>query len=432
MREAIAACERISGNDARLDATPTRRGWATTAGGSPTCAAFKARLSRTGSSSTTSRRRCGRSTTPTSSAGAAAALVKLSVVIPAHNEALVIEPTLRGLIDVLEPEIDDFEIVVVDDGSTRTAPRDVVRGGRRPRCAASSTTGPHGFGFAVRRGLDAFEGDAVVLVMADGSDDPRDVVLYYRVLEAGYDCAFGSRFMPGAVVSDYPRLKLIDQPDRQPGHPAALPPRLQRHDERVQGLPARGHRERPAAALAPLQPHRRAAAEGGHARLQLRDRPDLVDQPRGGRVQARAQRDGQPLPVHRALRLPRAAPQPRRLPASRAHVIERPARLAVPEEGGRQRRFRRASAAPVVSPRVSMRAPGAGSGSAVSVVSLAAVLYWMLHQPAPQLPDTAAGFAWLSLSLLMSLVALAAARLPLAPDHGARPRRPSALRRVRR
>ena len=55
----------------------------------------------------------------------------------------------------------------------------------------------------------AFTGDAVVIVMADGSDDPRDIVLYYRVLEAGYDCAFGSRFMPGAIVRDYPRLKLV-------------------------------------------------------------------------------------------------------------------------------------------------------------------------------------------------------------------------------
>jgi dolichol-phosphate mannosyltransferase len=135
--------------------------------------------------------------------------VKLSVVIPAHNEALVIEPTLRGLLDVLEPNLSDFEIVVVDDGSTDGTGDVVARvaaGGAPVRCVVNE--GPHGFGFAVRRGLDAFEGDAVVLVMADGSDDPRDVLLYFRVLEAGYDCAFGSRFMPGAVVTDYPRLKL--------------------------------------------------------------------------------------------------------------------------------------------------------------------------------------------------------------------------------
>jgi dolichol-phosphate mannosyltransferase len=44
--------------------------------------------------------------------------------------------------------------------------------------------------------------------MADGSDDPADLVRYYRLLEEGYDCAFGSRFMRGSVVEDYPRLKL--------------------------------------------------------------------------------------------------------------------------------------------------------------------------------------------------------------------------------
>jgi dolichol-phosphate mannosyltransferase len=134
--------------------------------------------------------------------------VKLSVVIPAHNEAEAIEPTLRAVLAQLASEGMDYEILVVDDGSTdgtgdvveRVAAED-----RRVRCLRNE--GAHGFGLAVRCGLDAFTGDAVVIVMADGSDDPRDVVLYYRVLEAGYDCAFGSRFMPGAVVRDYPRLK---------------------------------------------------------------------------------------------------------------------------------------------------------------------------------------------------------------------------------
>ena len=78
-----------------------------------------------------------------------------------------------------------------------------------PRVRCVPNDGAPGFGRAVRKGLDEFTGDAVVIAMADGSDDPRDVILYYRVLEAGYDCAFGSRFMPGAEVRGYPRLKRI-------------------------------------------------------------------------------------------------------------------------------------------------------------------------------------------------------------------------------
>ena len=66
----------------------------------------------------------------------------------------------------------------------------------------------NGFGFAVRAGLDVFEGDAVAIMMADLSDSPDDLVAYYRLLQAGYDCAFGSRFMSGSQVVDYPKLKL--------------------------------------------------------------------------------------------------------------------------------------------------------------------------------------------------------------------------------
>jgi dolichol-phosphate mannosyltransferase len=61
----------------------------------------------------------------------------------------------------------------------------------------------------VRAGLDVYTGDAVAIMMADLSDAPRDLVLYYRVLEGGYDCAFGTRFGNGGRVYGYPRPKLV-------------------------------------------------------------------------------------------------------------------------------------------------------------------------------------------------------------------------------
>ena len=244
--------------------------------------------------------------------------MNLSVVIPAHNEAEVVEPTLRGLIGHLGPEEIDYEIVVVDDASS-DGTGDVVAGvtAEEPRVRCVRNEAPTASASRSARGSRSSSGDAVVIVMADGSDDPRDVVLYYRVLEAGYDCAFGSRFMPGAVVRDYPRIKLAINRIVNAGIRT-----LFRHGYNDTTNAFKAYRREvienlAAAALAPLQPDRRAAAEGDHARLLLRDRPDLLDQPRGRHLEAPAQRDGQPLPVHRALRLPRVPPQPRRLPPRR-------------------------------------------------------------------------------------------------------------------
>ena len=162
----------------------------------------------------------------------------LSVVIPARNEAETIEKTLLEITSNLDRKGIDYEVIVVDDASSdRTAAAVERVGAANPRVRCLRSHFSNGFGFAVRAGLDAFEGDAVAIVMADGSDDPSDLVLYHELLEEGYDCAFGSRFMPGATITDYPRAQARDQPGRELGHPGPVPPPLQRHHQRLQGLP---------------------------------------------------------------------------------------------------------------------------------------------------------------------------------------------------
>jgi len=136
--------------------------------------------------------------------------MKLSVVIPVHNEADSVADTVVSVDSVLSEAEIDHEILVVDDASRDGTGELLARlAERNERLRPLRSPYPRGFGFAVRAGIDAFEGDALAIVMGDGSDDPRDLVLYYRVLEAGYDCAFGSRFMPGAEVSGYPFLKRL-------------------------------------------------------------------------------------------------------------------------------------------------------------------------------------------------------------------------------
>ena len=136
--------------------------------------------------------------------------MKVSVVIPAHNEAEVIAPTVGAVAAALESAERDYEIVVVDDASTDGTGRVVARlATQNPRIRPLRSHYPGGFGFAVRAGLDAFTGDAVAIAMGDGSDDPRDLVRYFELLEEGYDCVFGSRFAKGGRVRDYPRVKLF-------------------------------------------------------------------------------------------------------------------------------------------------------------------------------------------------------------------------------
>lgn len=143
-------------------------------------------------------------------APSAPALTLLSVVIPARNEAEALPSTVEHLHLELRLNNIPHEIVVVDDGSTdRTWPvlQDIQK--HIPELRPVRNPGQNGFGRAIVVGLRDATGDAVVIMMADESDDVRDVVKYWQVLNEGWDCVFGSRFVKGAGVIDYPWLKLV-------------------------------------------------------------------------------------------------------------------------------------------------------------------------------------------------------------------------------
>lgn len=137
--------------------------------------------------------------------------MKLSIVIPAYNEAGNIKACLDELRAVVRDEYAlPYEIIVVDDNSSdETAAIVQDEQGRDENLRLIRRTPPGGFGRAVRAGIEAVTGDVVVIYMADLSDDPKDVVAYYNKIAEGYDCVFGSRFIRGSRVTGYPKVKLV-------------------------------------------------------------------------------------------------------------------------------------------------------------------------------------------------------------------------------
>jgi dolichol-phosphate mannosyltransferase len=111
-----------------------------------------------------------------------------SILIPARDEAKNLQVVVPTLVSELARAGIKYEILVVNDGSTDDTREVLVE------LAACYTTlnfvdnpPPHGFGLAVRTGLPKFRGPAVAIVMADGSDDPADILGYFAKLNEGYD-----------------------------------------------------------------------------------------------------------------------------------------------------------------------------------------------------------------------------------------------------
>jgi dolichol-phosphate mannosyltransferase len=134
----------------------------------------------------------------------------LSLVIPAYNEEECIEKTVKVFHEKLEEEKIVHEILVINDHSSDDTENILKRlQNEIKELRYANNEGIRGFGPTVIKGLREFNGDYVAIVMADFSDHPVDLVRYFRKIEEGYDCVFGSRFIKGGGAFDYPIHKLI-------------------------------------------------------------------------------------------------------------------------------------------------------------------------------------------------------------------------------
>ena len=134
--------------------------------------------------------------------------MELCVIIPAKNEMLTLTETIDNIQKKLEGEIPHNILVINDhsDDGTLQLLENLSRIYSNLKFVSNEWEG--GVGNAIRFGLSQWQGDIVAICMADGSDAPEDILLSYKMIcDDGYDCVFGSRFIKGGQVENYPFVK---------------------------------------------------------------------------------------------------------------------------------------------------------------------------------------------------------------------------------
>src|SRR5580700_9020821 len=118
----------------------------------------------------------------------------LSVVVPVFNEAENIAPLLERLVPVLEKEARDFEIIFVDDGSSDGGMEEMRQlNARDQRLRAVSLSRNFGKEVAIAAGLDAAQGDAVIIMDADLQHPPEVIPEFVRLWREGHAVVYGQR-----------------------------------------------------------------------------------------------------------------------------------------------------------------------------------------------------------------------------------------------
>lgn len=120
---------------------------------------------------------------------------RYSLVVPLFNEAGNILPLVASAIEVLASFRHDFEVILVNDGSTDTTGREIADAiARWPQCRVLTHPQNRGQGAALLTGLQSARGELILTMDGDGQNDPRDFPLLLAPVEAGtLDLACGWR-----------------------------------------------------------------------------------------------------------------------------------------------------------------------------------------------------------------------------------------------
>ena len=137
---------------------------------------------------------------------AAATRPRVSIVIPAFNEGSDIVPVLGRLLESVTLPCEVLIVVDFPEDTTVAVVADEITR-RYPNVRTVVNDWGHGPALAIRYGIHRAAAPVVIVTMADGSDDPRQIDELTRLVERGVVVAAASRYMPGGQQVGGPLVK---------------------------------------------------------------------------------------------------------------------------------------------------------------------------------------------------------------------------------
>ncbi len=135
---------------------------------------------------------------------------KLSIIVPAYNEAKTIRRVVEQIFEVAFPV--EFEIIIVDDSSsdrTYRLAKILDKSDLKGRIRLYRNVRNRGKGYCIRRGLENASGDVVIVQDADFEYDPHEIPkLLKPIAEGKTSVVYGSRFLgrphpPGMAFANW-------------------------------------------------------------------------------------------------------------------------------------------------------------------------------------------------------------------------------------
>ena len=132
----------------------------------------------------------------------------LSIIVPVRNES----DSLKDIFEYFSKNLENtnYEVLIINDFSvdnTLTNAKILFSENKNFKVFDNQKKG---LGGAINLGIEKAVGANIAIMMADQSDDIKDLIKYNNLMNLeNYDAILGSRFLKESIVSDYPVQKLV-------------------------------------------------------------------------------------------------------------------------------------------------------------------------------------------------------------------------------